>query len=86
MNRDRIEGLWKQLHGKAREEWCRLVGDEWGMTNAMRDRIDGWNQEGRGISQEAAARQLKAFRAAHRAWISAGRGPSARLGSRRRIA
>ena len=61
MNRDRLEGIWKQIGGKVKEKWCRLTDDVPGMSAARRDQCVGWNQEGRGISKEAAERQLKEF-------------------------
>jgi len=68
VNRDRLEGIWKQFSGKVREEWCRLTGDETGMVAARRDQLIGWNQEGRGISQEAVEHQLKEFQVRNRDW------------------
>jgi uncharacterized protein YjbJ (UPF0337 family) len=68
VNRDRLEGIWKQFSGKVREEWCRLTGDATGMVAARRDRLIGWNQEGRGISQEAVEHQLKEFQVRNRDW------------------
>lgn len=68
MNRDRLEGMWKQLSGRVREEWCTLTKDVAGVLNARRDQRVGWNQVGRGISKETAARQLREFRARNRDW------------------
>jgi uncharacterized protein YjbJ (UPF0337 family) len=68
MNRDRLEGTWKQLSGKVREQWCLLTGDAPGMIAARRDQRTGWNQEGRGIAKEAVADQLKGFMDRNRDW------------------
>ena len=68
VNRDRLEGIWKQFSGKVREEWCRLTGDATGMVAARREQLIGWNQEGRGISQEAVEHQLKEFQVRNRDW------------------
>ena len=68
VNRDRLEGIWKQFSGKVREECCRLTGDATGMVAARRDQLIGWNQEGRGISQEAVEHQLKEFQVRNRDW------------------
>jgi uncharacterized protein YjbJ (UPF0337 family) len=73
MNRDRLEGMWKQLSGKVREEWCRLAGDTTGMIAARRDQNSGWNQEGRGVSEETFARQLRDFHVRNRDWDLTGR-------------
>jgi uncharacterized protein YjbJ (UPF0337 family) len=68
MNRDRLEGMWKQVAGKVKEEWCRLTDDGAGMLAARREQNAGWNQEGRGVSQEAFAHQLKEFMNRNRDW------------------
>lgn len=68
MNRDRLEGMWKQLSGKVREQWCLLAGDSTGMFAARHDQRIGWNQEGRGIAKEAVTDQLKEFLARNRDW------------------
>jgi uncharacterized protein YjbJ (UPF0337 family) len=68
MNRDRFKGIWKQLSGKVREEWCRLADDVPGMAAAGRDQRAGWNQEGRGISKEAVESQLREFLVRSRYW------------------
>jgi uncharacterized protein YjbJ (UPF0337 family) len=68
MNRDRFEGIWKQLSGKVREEWYRLTGDEPGMVAARRDQGAGWNQEGHGIWKETAARQPREFQVRSHDW------------------
>jgi uncharacterized protein YjbJ (UPF0337 family) len=73
MNRDRLEGMWKQLSGKAREQWCSLTNDVPGMIAARRDQNAGWNQEGRGVSQETVALQLKEFQVRNRDWDLTGR-------------
>jgi len=66
MNQDRFEGIWKQLSGKVKEEWCRLIDDVPGVVAAKRRRRAGWIQEGRGISKETVKRQLKGFRVRNR--------------------
>jgi len=68
MNRDRFEGIWKQLSGKVKEEWYRLTGDVPGMAAARSDQRAGWNQAGRGIWKEEAAHQLKEFHVRNRDW------------------
>ena len=68
MNRDRFEGIWKQFSGKVKEEWCRLTDDVPGVVTARREQRAGWIQEGRGISREAVARQLKEFLVRNRYW------------------
>ena len=73
VNRDRLEGMLKQMSGKVREQWCWLTNDVPGMIAARRDQNVGWNQEGRGLSQEAGAHQLKEFLVRNRDWDLTGR-------------
>ena len=68
VNRDRLEGMLKQMSGKVRERWCWLTNDVPRMIAARRDQNVGWNQEGRGVSQEAAELQLKEFQVRNRDW------------------
>ena len=68
MNRDRFEGIWKQLSGKVKEEWCRLTGDVPGVGAARREQRAGRIQEGRGISKETVVRQLREFQLRNRYW------------------
>jgi len=68
MNRDRFEGVWKQLTGKVREEWCSLTDDVPGMISARRYQRAGWIQEGRGISRESLERQSRDVMVRNRDW------------------
>ncbi len=58
MNRDRIEGNWKQLKGSARRRWSRLIGNHVGVLAGMREQLYGEMQEGCGIRREASHKQL----------------------------
>jgi uncharacterized protein YjbJ (UPF0337 family) len=68
MNRDRFEGVWKQVAGKVREGWFSLTDDVPGMISARRYQRAGWIQEGRGISKESLQRQNKDVLARSRDW------------------
>ncbi|MGZ5686058.1 MAG: CsbD family protein, partial [Usitatibacter sp.] len=41
MNWDRIEGNWKQLKGKIREQWGRLTDDELDKIAGRREKLAG---------------------------------------------
>ena len=45
MNWDQIEGSWKQVKGKAKEQWGRLTDDELDQAAGRRDRLVGKVQE-----------------------------------------
>ena len=58
MNRDRIEGQWKQIKGAIRKRWGRLTGDPLLEYAGRRDILAGRRQEGYGISRDAEVAQL----------------------------
>lgn len=68
MNRDRVEGNWKQLRGNLREQWGRLLGDESGVDAGRRDQLAGSIQVRQGISKEEIERQLSDFLDRNRDW------------------
>ncbi|MFZ5509417.1 MAG: CsbD family protein, partial [Pseudomonadota bacterium] len=41
MNRDRIEGNWKQLKGKIKERWGELTDDELDQIEGRREQLAG---------------------------------------------
>lgn len=73
MNRDRIEGNWKQFSGKLRERWGRLTGDAADMFAGKRDQLAGSMQQRRGLAQEESERQFKDFLSRNRDWNSSKR-------------
>jgi uncharacterized protein YjbJ (UPF0337 family) len=68
MNRDRVEGNWKQLRGNLREQWGRLLGNESGVDAGRRDQLAGSIQVRQGISKEEIERQLSDFLDRNRDW------------------
>ncbi len=68
MNRDRLEGSWKQIGGKINEQWGRLTNDPRREFAGRRDQLKGRIQERYGISKEKAASQLKDFLDRNRNW------------------
>jgi uncharacterized protein YjbJ (UPF0337 family) len=61
MNWDRIEGNWKQVTGKAREEWGKLTDDDLQVVAGRRDQLAGKIEERYGIAKEEAEKQLAAW-------------------------
>ena len=45
MNWDQIEGSWKQVKGKAKEQWGRLTDDELDQAAGRREQLIGKVQE-----------------------------------------
>ena len=61
MNRDRIQGTWKQLSGTMRERWGHLTADRLSVVAGQHDQRAGRAQAQYGVRKEAAARELRHF-------------------------
>jgi uncharacterized protein YjbJ (UPF0337 family) len=61
MNWDRIEGNWKQVIGKAREQWGKLTDSDLQVVAGRRDQLAGKIEERYGIAKEEVERQLAAW-------------------------
>mgnify|MGYP000318433241 FL=1 len=58
MNWDIIEGNWKQLRGKALEQWGKLTDDDLDRIEGNRDQLAGRIQELYGKSRDEAEREV----------------------------
>jgi len=58
MNWDRVEGNWKQLKGKAQQQWGRLTKDDVDVIAGKRNELAGRLQERYGLAKDAAERQI----------------------------
>jgi uncharacterized protein YjbJ (UPF0337 family) len=65
MNWDRIEGNWKQLKGKAKEQWGKLTDDELDVAAGKRDQLVGAVQNKYGIAKDEAEKQIDAWASKH---------------------
>lgn len=61
MNQDILEGKWKQIAGRAREQWGTLTDDELAQVEGRAERLAGLIQEKYGISREEAHQSVRAF-------------------------
>jgi uncharacterized protein YjbJ (UPF0337 family) len=61
MNRNILEGNWKQLRGTIREKWGELTDDELDQIAGKRDKLAGLLQEKYGYTQMEAERQIDEF-------------------------
>ena len=59
MNKDTISGNWKQLKGKAKEQWGKLTDDDLDVIAGKREQMVGKLQERLGIAQDEAEKQVK---------------------------
>jgi uncharacterized protein YjbJ (UPF0337 family) len=68
MNRDQLEGSWRQVAGKMKERWGTMTGDPLVAAAGRREQLGGRVQKRRGISTEQSARQLSEFMYRNRNW------------------
>jgi uncharacterized protein YjbJ (UPF0337 family) len=61
MNRNTVEGNWKQFKGKVQEQWGKLTNDDLDVIAGNREKLAGRLQETYGIAQDEAEKQIKAF-------------------------
>jgi uncharacterized protein YjbJ (UPF0337 family) len=59
MDWNRVEGNWKQLKGKVKQQWGKLTDDQITEINGSRDELVGRIQEAYGIGKDEADRQVK---------------------------
>ena len=61
MNWDQIEGNWKQVKGKAKEQWDKLTDDQLDIIAGKRVQLSSKIQQQYGVSKDEANRQLDNF-------------------------
>ena len=61
MNQDIIQGNWKQLKGKVRQQWAKLTDDDFDMIEGKRQELVGRIQERYGIARDQAEKDVDRF-------------------------
>ncbi len=61
MNKDRIEGNWKELKGKAQKKWGDITNDEFDKMEGSRTELAGKIQQKYGKSKEEAEKEVDNF-------------------------
>ena len=64
MNWDQIEGQWKSMKGKIREQWGKLTDDDLETIGGKKDRLLGKLQARYGYQKDAAEKEIATFIAA----------------------
>ena len=59
MNSDIIEGNWKQLKGKLKEQWGKLTDDDLDVIEGKREVLAGKIQERYGVTKDEAEKHVK---------------------------
>jgi uncharacterized protein YjbJ (UPF0337 family) len=62
MDKDRIEGNWKQVKGTVREKWGKLTDDDLTVIEGNREKLAGKIQERYGIAKDEAKKQVDEWR------------------------
>ena len=61
MNRDQVQGKWKQTKGLVQEKWGKLTDDDLNVIDGKRQQLVGKIQEHYGIAREVAEQQADEF-------------------------
>jgi uncharacterized protein YjbJ (UPF0337 family) len=59
MNKDTLEGNWKELKGNVQKQWGKLTNDHLDQINGSREKLSGAIQKNYGIMREEAEKQMK---------------------------
>ena len=58
MNWDRMEGNWKQIKGKVKEQWVKLTDDDLDEIAGRREQLEGKIQQRYGLAKDQVSRDL----------------------------
>ena len=61
MNRDQVEGKWKQMKGEAKVAWGKLTDDELDQAEGNAEKLAGLVQEKYGKTREEAEKEVNRF-------------------------
>ena len=61
MNWDQVQGNWKQMTGKVKQQWADLSDDDLAQANGDREVLEGKIQERYGDSKEEAKRKVDSW-------------------------
>ena len=61
MNRDVLEGKWKEMKGKVKEQWGKLTDDDLDRAEGRAERLIGLLQQRYGYARDEAEREYNRF-------------------------
>jgi uncharacterized protein YjbJ (UPF0337 family) len=71
MDWNRVEGNWKQLKGKAKQQWAKLTDDDLTAAAGRREELAGKIQERYGLAKDLAQKQADEWaRKADESWLT----------------
>jgi uncharacterized protein YjbJ (UPF0337 family) len=59
MNKDILEGNWKEIKGNVQKQWGKLTNDHLDQINGSREKLSGAIQKSYGVAREDAEKQMK---------------------------
>jgi len=65
MNWDFVQGNWKQVSGKVKQQWGKLTDDDLAKIAGRREELEGKLQERYGLSKDEIKKQLDDFMTRH---------------------
>jgi uncharacterized protein YjbJ (UPF0337 family) len=67
MNKDVLEGNWKQFKGEVQKQWGKLTDDQLDQIQGSQEKLLGQLQESYGLSRDEAEKQYKEWADKHAA-------------------
>lgn len=61
MNKDIIQGHWKEVKGKLKQQWNKLTDDEIGQMQGTYDELEGVLQKRYGYAKDKAQHEIETF-------------------------
>jgi uncharacterized protein YjbJ (UPF0337 family) len=61
MDWNRVEGNWKQMKGKVKEQWGKLTDDDLDVINGRRDQLEGKIQERYGLAKDQVKKDVDSW-------------------------
>ena len=61
MNWDRVEGNWKEMKGRIKQQWGELTDDDIAVMNGKRDELAGRLQQRYGYAKDRAEREIDSW-------------------------
>jgi uncharacterized protein YjbJ (UPF0337 family) len=68
MNKDIIQGNWKQFKGEAQKRWGRFTNDELDQIEGNREKLLGQVQKSYGIAKDEAEKQVRDWEDKMKEW------------------
>ena len=65
MDWDRVEGNWKQVTGKVKEQWGKLTDDDIAQINGNREQLEGKIQARYGYAKDQAKKEVDDWMGRH---------------------